>query len=179
MTWFFGWNLEGTRSSSYNPEGFRLCFSTAKVCHPHTNQEEVPPLDGRSKTEKDDDEEEAPHPEEQQYLPEEHPWPGDYCSHYVTSTMAFLSFFILIMLLPSLSIAFPTLTTGDSLLEKPTMDTTTSLEPRIAHLSDVWWRLRSPYTWIPSPQSHPFPLLSFLNTGDCLQEVSTYGGYRY
>ena len=36
----------------------------------------------------------------------------------------FLSFFMLTLLLPSLSLAFPTPTTGDSMLGKPTMDTT-------------------------------------------------------
>ena len=36
----------------------------------------------------------------------------------------FLSFFMLTLLLPSLSLAFPTPTTGDSMLGKPTKDST-------------------------------------------------------
>jgi hypothetical protein len=38
--------------------------------------------------------------------------------------LAFLSFFMLTLLLPSLSLDFPTPIIGDPMLEKPTMDTT-------------------------------------------------------
>ena len=90
----------------------------------------------------------------------------------------FLSFFMLILLLPSLSLAFPTLTTGDFSLGKPTMDTTKLKGPRtVPSMSNQDHNRSTPRFQLHYPNT--FLCFPYRNTGECLQEVSTYGGCRY
>lgn len=91
----------------------------------------------------------------------------------------FLSFFILTLLLPSLFVAFPTPTTGDFTTE------TYNRQNKVIVTQDPSLEGCQTKTEVPlQPDSifgnaSPFLSLSYWNTGECLQDISTLGGCRY